>query len=138
MKAFCVALCVLLALEAAWCHPASEKEMEVLRKCAAENSVKYDDLKAFLDDKDVTKDAKCFMKCTMLAFGTLSEDGTIQADDHFKESGHEELAAIAAACTKIEKNDDLCELAHQHGLRMLKQDADGKMKEHMLETLENL
>ncbi|XP_034250425.1 uncharacterized protein LOC117650894 [Thrips palmi] len=138
MKSCVVVLCVLLALEPARGDSAFEKELKINKQCAAENNVKLDDIKPLFDEKDLSKDAKCFLKCTMVALAALTEDGTIVLSEHLKEIGLEEFLPIADACKDMEQNDDRCEMAYQHIVCMLKQDSEGKLKNQMLGVLEKM
>ncbi|XP_034251339.1 uncharacterized protein LOC117651411 [Thrips palmi] len=121
MRALSMVVCALLALQCAWCHsPASEEDIQKLKKCAEEQNVKADDLRPFFEEKEISKDDKCFFKCAMMAYNMLKEDGTIDAETYMKEHGDEAYLPAVNECIKDEKNDDLCEVAFQHNACLIK------------------
>ncbi|XP_052132085.1 uncharacterized protein LOC113203279 [Frankliniella occidentalis] len=130
MKSFiCVALCLLALVQVSLGHNSEE-----IKECADQYHIKKGDLKEFFegDQKDVTHDDKCFMKCVLKHSEVLKDDGTIDASA--MKDDEPDLVPYAEECSKIEKNDDLCELAYQHTLCMLekvpKDKLDQLIKEH--------
>ncbi|XP_034251354.1 uncharacterized protein LOC117651419 isoform X2 [Thrips palmi] len=81
MRALSMVVCALLALQVERCHSsASEEAIQKVKKCAEEQNIKADDIRPFFEEKEISKNAKCFFKCMMTTFNLLREDGTIYAE----------------------------------------------------------
>ncbi|KAK3931445.1 General odorant-binding protein 57c [Frankliniella fusca] len=126
-----IALCLLAIVQSSMQHHSEE-----IKECADEFHIEKGEFRAFFEEKkQITRDAKCFMKCVLEHINVLKEDGTLDASA-MKEHDPE-LLSYAEECSTIEKNDDLCEFAYQHSLCMGEKVPKDKI-EHLVKEHEEL